>query len=85
MVALMSINIIASDICSREKYFEEVMHQQKYFTLNIFINEAFSVEKFPNYSISLFSCLTTPSLPQPLMYHTLIMELKFMISLEACM
>ena len=27
------------------------MHQQKYFTLNFFINEIFSVEKFPNYGI----------------------------------
>ena len=27
------------------------MHQRKYFTLNSFINEIFSVEKFPNYSI----------------------------------
>ena len=27
------------------------MHQRKYFTLNIFINEIFSVEKFPNYGI----------------------------------
>ena len=25
------------------------MHQRKYFTLNFFINEIFSVEKFPNY------------------------------------
>ena len=25
------------------------MHQRKYFTLRIFINEIFSVEKFPNY------------------------------------
>ena len=28
------------------------MHQRKYFTLNFFINEIFSVEKFPNYGIS---------------------------------
>ena len=27
------------------------MYQRKYFTLNIFINEIFSVEKFPNYGI----------------------------------
>ena len=27
------------------------MHQRKYFTLNFFINEIFSVEKFPNYGI----------------------------------
>ena len=27
------------------------MHQQKYFTLNFFINEIFSFEKFPNYGI----------------------------------
>ena len=25
------------------------MHQRKYFTSNFFINEIFSVEKFPNY------------------------------------
>ena len=25
------------------------MHQRKYFALNFFINEIFSVEKFPNY------------------------------------
>ena len=25
------------------------MHQRKYFTLNFFINEIFSVENFPNY------------------------------------
>ena len=29
------------------------MHQRKYFTLNFFINEIFSVEKFPNYGILL--------------------------------
>ena len=28
------------------------MYQQKYFTLNFFINEIFSVKKFPNYGIS---------------------------------
>ena len=27
------------------------MHQRKYFTSNFFINEIFSVEKFPNYGI----------------------------------
>ena len=27
------------------------MHQRKYFTMNFFINEIFSVEKFPNYGI----------------------------------
>ena len=27
------------------------MHQRKYFTLNFFINEIFSFEKFPNYGI----------------------------------
>ena len=27
------------------------MHQQKYFTLNFFINEILSVEKFLNYGI----------------------------------
>ena len=29
------------------------MHQPKYFTSNFFINEIFSVEKFPNYGISM--------------------------------
>ena len=28
------------------------MHQRKYFNSNFFINEIFSVEKFPNYGIS---------------------------------
>ena len=28
------------------------MHPRKYFTLNFFINELFSVEKFPNYGIT---------------------------------
>ena len=28
------------------------MHPRKYFTLNFFINEIFSVENFPNYGIS---------------------------------
>ena len=27
------------------------MHQRKYFNSNFFINEIFSVEKFPNYGI----------------------------------
>ena len=27
------------------------MHQRKYFTLNVFISEIISVEKFPNYGI----------------------------------
>ena len=27
------------------------MHQRKYFNLNFFINEIFSIEKFPNYGI----------------------------------
>ena len=33
------------------------MHQRKYFTLNFFINEIFSVEKFPNYSICVLHCI----------------------------
>ena len=30
------------------------MHQRKYFTSNFFINEIFSVKKFPNYGIYTF-------------------------------
>ena len=29
------------------------MHQRKYFNSNFFINEIFSVEKFPNYGIAI--------------------------------
>ena len=32
------------------------MHQRKYFTSNFFINEIFSVEKFPNYGSYSVSC-----------------------------
>ena len=35
------------------------MHQRKYFTLNFFINEIFSVEKFPNYGILILFMLET--------------------------
>ena len=36
------------------------MHQRKYFNSNFFINEIFSVEKFPNYGIILltYKCTT---------------------------
>ena len=30
------------------------MHPQKYFTLNFFINEIFSVEKYPNYGMYIY-------------------------------
>ena len=52
MVALTSINdIIASDIMFRVKIFQGSHASTKIFYLEFFINEIFSVEKFPNYDI----------------------------------
>ena len=33
------------------------MHQRKYFTLNFFINEIFSVKKFLNYGSYVYMCI----------------------------
>ena len=49
-VVLMSINYCYR-YTFKVKYFEVVMYSQKYFTLNFFINEILSVEKFLNYGI----------------------------------
>ena len=53
VVVLTSIKLSLAIYVQGKKYFKEVMHPRKYFTLNFFINEIFSVEKFPNYSRSI--------------------------------
>ena len=45
------------------------MHQQKYLTLNFFINEIFSVEKFPNYGIMYSTVFSVKDYPTAIKFN----------------